>query len=78
MLPDAVKTEQDPEEAEPQPAPRGGRRRAFAWQMPAALLVVLIAAIGLCQLTGLAKRLRPLPTATPAPTATVAPTATDA
>jgi len=74
MLPDAVKTEHEPEETETQPAPRAGRRRAFAWQMPAVLAVVLIALIALCQLTGLTRRLRPLPT--PTPTATLVPTAT--
>jgi len=74
MLPDAVKTEQDPEEAETGPVPRSRMRRASAWQIPAALAVVLVALIGLCQLTGLPKRLRPLPTATP--TATLVPTAT--
>jgi hypothetical protein len=42
--------------------------------MRAALAIVLIAVVGLCQATGLAKRLRPLPT--PTPTATLVPTAT--
>jgi hypothetical protein len=49
-------------------------RRASAWQMLAALAVVLIAVAGLCQVTGLGKRVRPLPTLTP--TATAVPTAT--
>lgn len=48
--------------------------------MPVALAAILVAAIGLCQVTGLAKCLRPLPTptptATPVPTATVLPTLT--
>jgi len=80
MLPDAVKTEKDPEEEETSPAPRAGARRASAWQLPVAVVAVLIAAVGLCQVSGLANRLRPLPTptptATPVPTATALPTVT--
>lgn len=49
-------------------------QRASAWQMLIALAFVLIAVVGLCQVSGLAKRLRPLPT--PTPTATLVPTAT--
>ena len=77
MLPDAVKTEKGPEEAET-PAPRSVRRGMPAWQMLAAVALVLVALAGLCQVTGLAKRLRPLstPTSTPVPTATLVPTAT--
>ena len=74
MLPDAVKSEQDPEEGDTRPAPRAGLRRAPPWPMLAALAFVLIAVVGLCQVTGLAKRLRPLPT--PTPTATPIPTIT--
>jgi hypothetical protein len=74
MLPDAVKAEQGPEEVETGTAPRGRMRGVAAWQMLAALAIVLIAVVGLCHVTGLAKRLRPLPT--PTPTATLVPTAT--
>jgi hypothetical protein len=76
MLPDAIKNEEGPEEAETRPAPRDRRRGMAGWQMLAALAIVLIAAIGLCQVTGLAKRLRPLAIPTPTPTATLVPTAT--
>lgn len=42
--------------------------------MLAALVLVLIAVVGICRVSGLANRLRPLPT--PTPTATLVPTAT--
>jgi hypothetical protein len=74
MLPDAVKSEQDPGEGDARPSPREGLRRAPPWQLWAALAVVLIAVVGLCRITGLGKRLQPLPT--PTPTATPVPTAT--
>jgi hypothetical protein len=74
MLPDAVKTEEGPEEAETRPAPRRKMRGVAAWQMLVALVIVLIAVVGLCQATGLGARLRPSPT--PTPTATLVPTAT--
>lgn len=74
MLPDAVKTEEGPDDGEVQTAPRRGKRSAPPWQMWAALAFVLIAVFGLCQVSGLGQRLRPLPTATP--TATLLPTAT--
>jgi hypothetical protein len=76
MLPDAVKTEKGPEEAATPPAPRRGLWRASAWQMLVALAFVMVAVVGLCQVSGLAKRLRPLPTPTLTPTATLVPTAT--
>lgn len=43
--------------------------------MLVALAFILIAIVGLCQVTGLAGRLRPLATPMPEPTATLAPTA---
>lgn len=76
MLPDAIKTEKGPEESDAHPAPRAARRGLPAWQMLVALALVLVAIVGLCQVTGLAKRLRPLSTPTPEPTATTLPTAT--
>jgi len=76
MLPDAVRPEDAQEETErtPDPMPRSRRKRAPQWAMliPAALIV--LALVGLCQLSGLGNRLRPLPTLTP--TATTAPTVT--
>ncbi len=75
MLPDAVKTENDPEEAEPRPAARSERRRPPPWQILVALVLVLVAFAGLCQVTGLARLLRPQATPTSAPTATIVPTA---
>jgi len=74
MLPDAVKSEQDPEEGDAQPTPRPPRRSTPPWQLAAAGAVVLVAFLGLCQVSGLGKRLRPLPTATPS--ATPVPTVT--
>jgi hypothetical protein len=75
MLPDAVKTERGPEEADAHPTPRPVRRGLPPWQMLVALALVLVAIVGLCQVTGLARRLRPLPAPTPVPTATLVPTA---
>jgi len=74
MLPDAIKAEQSPEEGETPRAPRRRMRSAAPWQMLAAVAIVLIAGAGLCQVSGLGKRLRP--SAAPTPTATGVPTAT--
>ena len=55
-------------------------RTSSRWQLLIALSLVLVSVVGLCQMSGLAERLRPLPTPTTspteAPTATVPPTPT--
>jgi hypothetical protein len=75
MLPDAVKAEQQPESAPSRRQPRKGLPRSY-WVV-GGLVLVIVAAVGLCQVSGLAAKLRPLPmpTATPVPTATLVPTA---
>ena len=80
MLPDAIKAEQEPEPTPPRRQPRQGLPQLY-WAA-GGLVVVIMTAIGLCRVSGLAAKLRPLPlpTATSVPTdtpvPTVAPTAT--
>lgn len=74
MLPDAVKAEQEPEPAPRRRESRQGLPRSY-W-LVGGLVLVIVAAVGLCRVSGLADKLRPLPTptATPVPTATLVPT----
>lgn len=82
MSPDATPKEPVQDEGGAEPARRSGLRRAPAWQMLLILVLILIAIVGLCQVSGLATKLRPPPTPTPTalptppPTFTPLPTAT--
>lgn len=67
MPPDVERTEKMPEERQTRRRVQRGLQRAPAWQVLIALALVITALIGLCQVTGLASRLKPRP---PAPTAT--------
>ena len=75
MLPDAIKSEQEPEPAPHRRPQRTGLPRSY-W-VAGGLVLVLVAAVGLMQVSGLAAKLRPAPTPTPTlvPTATPVPTA---
>ena len=65
MLPDAVKAEQEPEPAPRRREPRQGLPRSY-W-LVGGLVLVIVAAVGLCRVSGLADKLRPLPTPTITP-----------
>ncbi len=77
---DAFKAEPAPEEGA-EPTLRPGMKRSSAWQMLLVAALILIALVGLCQVSGLARKIlpaKPTPTATPTalPTATPLPTLT--
>jgi type V secretory pathway adhesin AidA len=92
MSPDAVKKELERDEEDAKPALRRRLKFSSTWQMVLLVVLILIALIGLCQVSGLAQKLGlvavSMPTATPTalptftpiptvtPTATLTPTAT--
>ena len=77
MSPDAVQPDTNPEKPEVGPGDRTRHmpaawrqqlQRSPLWQIALALSFVVIAAVGLCRVSGLSDRLRPLPMPTDAPT----------
>jgi len=88
MSSDAIKMEPEQPAENPRRATGGGIGPLSVWHMIVIAVLILIAMVGLVQVSGLGKLLRPLPTPTPTatptntplptatPTATVAPTAT--
>ena len=77
MPPDTVRTDRTEDavpktlqdsEGRTESGARWGLKQSSAWQMLLALALVVVAAVGLCKISGLSDRLRPLPLPTATPT----------